>query len=54
MIDAMHGSAGSMQTSSVAAWVGFDQERSLGPGEEGSRTALHVDLLHGRGVTRRA
>jgi penicillin-binding protein 1A len=23
-----------------AAWVGFDQERSLGPGEEGSRTAL--------------
>jgi len=22
------------------AWVGFDQERSLGPGEEGSRTAL--------------
>lgn len=24
----------------AAAWVGFDQERSLGPGEEGSRTAL--------------
>jgi len=23
-----------------AAWVGFDQEKSLGPGEEGSRTAL--------------
>lgn len=23
-----------------AAWVGFDKERSLGPGEEGSRTAL--------------
>ncbi len=23
-----------------AAWVGFDQERSLGPGEEGGRTAL--------------
>jgi penicillin-binding protein 1A len=23
-----------------AAWIGFDQERSLGPGEEGSRTAL--------------
>lgn len=23
-----------------AAWVGFDQERNLGPGEEGSRTAL--------------
>jgi penicillin-binding protein 1A len=23
-----------------ASWVGFDQERSLGPGEEGSRTAL--------------
>ena len=23
-----------------AAWVGFDQERPLGPGEEGSRTAL--------------
>lgn len=22
------------------AWIGFDQERSLGPGEEGSRTAL--------------
>jgi penicillin-binding protein 1A len=25
-----------------AAWVGFDQERSLGPGEEGSRTALPI------------
>jgi len=25
-----------------AAWVGFDQEKSLGPGEEGSRTALPV------------
>ena len=25
-----------------AAWVGFDQEHSLGPGEEGSRTALPV------------
>src|SRR5690606_35233905 len=24
----------------AAAWVGFDQERSLGPGEEGGRTAL--------------
>jgi penicillin-binding protein 1A len=24
----------------ATAWVGFDQERSLGPGEEGSRTAL--------------
>ncbi len=24
----------------AAAWVGFDQERSLGNGEEGSRTAL--------------
>ncbi|MGH8177001.1 MAG: penicillin-binding protein 1A [Steroidobacter sp.] len=24
----------------AAAWVGFDQERSLGPGEQGSRTAL--------------
>jgi penicillin-binding protein 1A len=24
----------------AAAWVGFDQEKSLGPGEEGSRTAL--------------
>ncbi len=23
-----------------ASWIGFDQERSLGPGEEGSRTAL--------------
>jgi penicillin-binding protein 1A len=22
------------------AWIGFDQERSLGPGEEGGRTAL--------------
>ena len=35
------------------AWVGFDQERSLGPGEEGSRTALPMwiyfmaDALHG-------
>ncbi|HLS80788.1 MAG TPA: penicillin-binding protein 1A, partial [Steroidobacter sp.] len=25
---------------SVATWVGFDQERSLGPGEQGARTAL--------------
>jgi penicillin-binding protein 1A len=24
----------------ATAWIGFDQERSLGPGEEGSRTAL--------------
>jgi penicillin-binding protein 1A len=24
----------------ATAWVGFDQERSLGPGEEGGRTAL--------------
>ncbi|HEX2494516.1 MAG TPA: penicillin-binding protein 1A [Steroidobacter sp.] len=24
----------------ATAWVGFDQERSLGPGEQGSRTAL--------------
>lgn len=24
----------------ATAWVGFDQERSLGPGEEGARTAL--------------
>jgi penicillin-binding protein 1A len=24
----------------AAAWVGFDQERSLGPGEQGGRTAL--------------
>jgi penicillin-binding protein 1A len=35
------------------AWVGFDQERSLGPGEEGGRTALPMwvyfmaEALHG-------
>jgi len=28
----------------ATAWVGFDQERSLGPGEQGSRTALPMWL----------
>jgi penicillin-binding protein 1A len=28
----------------ATAWVGFDQERSLGPGEEGGRTALPMWL----------
>jgi penicillin-binding protein 1A len=43
-----------------AAWVGFDQERSLGPGEEGSRTALPMwiyfmaEALKGVPETRRA
>ncbi len=42
------------------AWVGFDQERSLGPGEEGSRTALPMwiyfmnDALQGVPEIRRA
>jgi penicillin-binding protein 1A len=42
-----------------AAWVGFDQERSLGPGEEGSRTALPMwiyfmaEALKGVGEERR-
>jgi penicillin-binding protein 1A len=37
----------------ATAWVGFDQERSLGPGEEGGRTALPMwiyfmsEALHG-------
>lgn len=42
-----------------AAWVGFDQERSLGPGEEGSHTALPMwiyfmnDALQGEPEQRR-
>ena len=38
----------------AAAWVGFDQERSLGNGEQGARTALPMwiefmrEALHGR------
>ena len=42
------------------AWVGFDNERSLGPGEEGSRTALPMwiyfmhDALQGVPQVRRA
>jgi len=41
------------------AWIGFDQERSLGPGEEGSRTALPMwiyfmaDALQGTSEQRR-
>ena len=29
----------------ATAWVGFDQERPLGPDEEGARTARHIRLL---------
>ena len=49
------GSTASTHNLVASVWVGFDQERSLGEGEEGAQDgAADLDALHARGAARRA